>query len=67
MSLDLRKVFGRQFSVLLPSVAIHGQGCVLHHIVHGKVLQPAELWPVVSSAQFEEEEQSDDDSSDDEG
>lgn len=34
---------------------------------HRQVLQPAELWSVVSSTQLEEEEQSDDDSSDDEG
>lgn len=68
MSLDSRRVFGRQnVSVVPPSVAVHGQGCVLHHIVHREVLQPAKLWSVVSPAQFEEEEQGDDDSSDDEG
>lgn len=68
MSLDSWREFGHQnVSAVPPSVAVHGQGCVLHHIVHRKVLQPAELRSVVSPAQFEEEEQSDDDSSDDEG
>lgn len=50
-------------------------GCILAGTVkekekcthHRKVLQPAELWPAVSSAKFEEEEQSDDDCGDDEG
>lgn len=54
-------------SAAAASVAVHGQGRVLHHVVHGEVLQPAKLWSVVSSAQFEEEEQSDDDGGDDEG
>lgn len=68
MSLDSWRIFGRQnVSLEPPLVAVHGQRCVLHHVVHRKVLQPAELRSVVSPAQFEEEEQSNDDGSDDEG
>lgn len=58
---------GTHRSVSPLSVAVHGQGCILHHIVHGQILESAELRSVISSAQFEEEEQSDDNSSDDEG
>lgn len=49
----------------LPSVAVHGQGRVLHHVVHRKVLQPAKLWSVVPAPQLQEEEDGDDNGGDD--
>lgn len=61
------KALFKDLATRLPSVAVHRQGRVLHHIVHRQVLEPPELRPTVSPPQFEEEEQSDDDGSDDEG